>query len=61
MGMSSVAAPIVIDRGDRRVAVAAISVVGGTSQVLGARKIAVVQNVRRAAAQVSAMLERSLA
>ncbi len=61
MGMSSVAAPIVLNRGDRRVAVAAISVVGGTSQVLGPRKIAIVQNVRRAATRVSAMLERSLA
>ncbi|MDT7708867.1 MAG: hypothetical protein QOG20_4474 [Pseudonocardiales bacterium] len=59
MGMSSVAAPIVVKRGDRTVAVAAISVVGGTSHVLGARKIAVVQSVRRAAASVSAALERS--
>ncbi|MCW2717137.1 IclR family transcriptional regulator [Pseudonocardia sp.] len=59
MGMSSVAAPIVVKRGDRTVAVAAISVVGGTSRVLGARKIAVVQSVRRAAASVSAALERS--
>ncbi len=59
MGMSSVAAPVVLHRGDRRVAVAAISVVGGTSSVLGARKVAVVQSVRRAAATVSAALERS--
>jgi DNA-binding IclR family transcriptional regulator len=55
-GMSSVAAPVVVTRGDRRVAVAAISVVGSTSRVLGARKVAVVQSVRRAAATVSAML-----
>jgi DNA-binding IclR family transcriptional regulator len=54
--MSSVAAPVVVTRGDRRVAVAAISVVGSTSRVLGARKVAVVQSVRRAAATVSAML-----
>jgi DNA-binding IclR family transcriptional regulator len=59
MGMSSIAAPIVLRRGDRTVAVAAISVVGSTSRVLGARKIAVVQSVRRAAATVSAALERS--
>ncbi len=56
MGMSSIAAPIVLDRGDRKVAVAAISVVGSTSRVLGARKVAVVQSVRRAAAKVSAAL-----
>jgi IclR family KDG regulon transcriptional repressor len=56
IGMSSVAAPVVVTRGDRRVAVAAISVVGSTSRVLGARKVAVVQSVRRAAATVSAML-----
>jgi DNA-binding IclR family transcriptional regulator len=63
LGMSSVAAPIVLRRrslgGERTVAVAAISVVGSTSRVLGARKIAVVQSVRRAAATVSAALERS--
>lgn len=59
LGMSSVAAPIVLTRGDRRVAVAAISVVGRTSSVLGTRKMAVVQNVRRAAATVSATLDRS--
>jgi IclR family KDG regulon transcriptional repressor len=58
MGMSSIAAPIVLDRGDRKVAVAAISVVGGTSRVLGARKVAVVQSVRRAAATVTAALAR---
>jgi DNA-binding IclR family transcriptional regulator len=56
IGMSSVAAPVVVTRGDRRMAVAAISVVGSTSRVLGARKVAVVQSVRRAAATVSAML-----
>lgn len=59
MGMSSVAAPILVRRGERTVAVAAISVVGGTSRVLGARKVAVVQSVRRAAKSVSAALERS--
>jgi DNA-binding IclR family transcriptional regulator len=59
MGMSSIAAPVVLRRGDRTVAVAAISVVGSTSRVLGTRKIAVVQSVRRAAATVSAALERS--
>lgn len=59
LGMSSVAAPVVVTRGDRRVAVAAISVVGTTSRVLGTRKVAVVQSVRRAAATVSALLARS--
>ncbi len=59
MGMSSVAAPILLDRGERRVAVAAISVVGRTSRILGPRKIAVVQSVRRAAATVSAALRRT--
>lgn len=59
MGMSSVAAPVLIRRGERQVAVAAISIVGGTSRVLGPRKVAVVQSVRRAAAAVSANLERS--
>lgn len=59
LGMSSVAAPVVVTRGERRVAVAAISVVGTTPRVLGARKVAVVQSVRRAAATVSALLARS--
>ena len=59
MGISSVASPIVVRRGERTVAVGAISVVGGTSRVLGARKVAVVQSVRRAAATVSAALARS--
>jgi IclR family KDG regulon transcriptional repressor len=59
VGMSSVAAPVLLDRGGRHVAVAAISVVGATSRVLGARKVAVVQSVRRAAASVSAALERA--
>ncbi|MGE3255588.1 IclR family transcriptional regulator [Pseudonocardia sp.] len=60
MGMSSIAAPVLARRGERQVAVAAISVVGGTSRVLGPRKVAVVQTVRRAAATVSAALERTL-
>jgi IclR family KDG regulon transcriptional repressor len=59
IGMSSIAAPVLLRRGERRVAVAAISIVGGTSRVLGPRKVAVVQSVRRAAATVSAALERS--
>jgi len=57
LGISSIAAPVVLRRGERTVAVAAISVVGTTSRVLGARKVAVVQSVRRAAATVSAALE----
>jgi IclR family KDG regulon transcriptional repressor len=40
-------------------AAAATSVVVTTSRVLGARKVAVVQSVRRAAATVSALLARS--
>lgn len=60
MGMSSVAAPVLVHRADRRVAVAAISVVGNTARMLGPRKIAVVQTVRRAAAAVSAAVERTL-
>jgi IclR family transcriptional regulator, KDG regulon repressor len=59
LGMSSIAAPVLARRGDRQVAVAAISVVGGTSRVLGARKVAVVQSVRRAAATVSKALTHS--
>ena len=59
MGMSSIAAPVLLTRGDRQVSVAAISVVGPTPRVLGPRKVAVVQAVRRAAATVSATLERS--
>jgi IclR family transcriptional regulator, KDG regulon repressor len=59
MGLSSVAAPVLLSRGERKVAVAAISVVGGTARVLGARKIAVVQSVRRAAARVSEALSHS--
>ncbi|MBN9107512.1 MAG: IclR family transcriptional regulator [Pseudonocardia sp.] len=60
IGMSSIAAPVVVTRGERRVAVAAISVVGRTASILGTRKMAVVQNVRRAAAAVSAELDRSM-
>jgi IclR family transcriptional regulator, KDG regulon repressor len=58
MGLSSVAAPITVARADRTVAVAAISLVGSTSRVLGPRKIAVVQSVRRAAARVTETLSR---
>jgi DNA-binding IclR family transcriptional regulator len=59
MGLSSVAAPIMVQRGEERVAVAAISVVGATSRLLGPRKIAVAQTVRRAASRVSLALARS--
>ncbi|MGQ0575463.1 MAG: IclR family transcriptional regulator [Pseudonocardia sp.] len=59
MGMSSIAAPVLVRRGDRQLAVAAISVVGSTSRVLGPRKVAVVQTVRRAAATVSTALNRA--
>ena len=46
-------------RGGRPHPVAALSVVGPTSRVLGPRKPAVVQGIRRAAARVSADLERA--
>jgi IclR family transcriptional regulator, KDG regulon repressor len=59
MGLSSVAAPITVQRGEERLAVAAISVVGATSRLLGPRKIAVAQTVRRAASRVSLALARS--
>jgi DNA-binding IclR family transcriptional regulator len=59
MGLSSVAAPIMVQRGEERLAVAAISVVGVTSRLLGPRKIAVAQTVRRAASRVSLALARS--
>jgi IclR family transcriptional regulator, KDG regulon repressor len=57
-GWSSLAAPITLTRGGRPHPVAALSVVGVTSRVLGPRKPAVVQGLRRAAARVSADLER---
>ena len=59
LGLSSVAAPILMPCAGRSTAVAAISVVGATPRVLGPRKIAVVQSVRRAAARVSVALARS--
>ena len=59
MGLSSVAAPIMVQRGEERLAVAAISVVGATSRLLGPRKIAVAQTVRRAASRVTEALSRS--
>lgn len=58
-GWSSIAAPITLTRGGRPHPVAALSVVGPTSRVLGPRKPAVVQGVRRAAARISADLERA--
>jgi IclR family transcriptional regulator, KDG regulon repressor len=58
MGLSSVAAPIMVQRGDEQLAVAAISMVGATSRLLGPRKIAVAQTVRRAAARVTEALSR---
>ena len=57
-GWSSVAAPV-LSAGRGRPPVGAISVVGPTGRVLGPRKPAVVQGVRRAAAQVAAALERA--
>jgi IclR family transcriptional regulator, KDG regulon repressor len=59
MGLSSVAAPILVSGSDRQLAVAAVSVVGATSRILGPRKIAVAQSVRRAASRVSLALARS--
>lgn len=59
MAQAVLADGLVLRRGTRRHAVAAVSIVGPTSHVLGARTVALVQSVRRAAAQVSAALERS--
>lgn len=59
VGWSSVAAPVLLGAGDRRHPVGAISVVGPTSRILGPRKPAVVQGVRRAAAVVATALDRA--
>lgn len=58
-GWSSVAAPVLLSDGDARQAVGAVSVVGPTSRLLGPRKPAVVQGVRRAAAATAAALRRA--
>src|SRR4051794_5455202 len=58
-GWSPTAAPITLPRGGRPPPVAALSVVAPPSRILGHRKPAVVQGVRRAAARVSADLERA--
>lgn len=60
LGWSSIAAPILSgsERSGRR-AVAAVSIVGSTSRVLGPRKPAVVQGVRRAAERITAALDRA--
>jgi IclR family transcriptional regulator, KDG regulon repressor len=59
MGWSSIAAPILTGGAGRRRAVAAVSIVGSTSRVLGPRKPAVVQGVRRAAERITAALDRA--
>ena len=58
-GWSSIAAPITVTREGCPHPVAALSVVGTTARVLGPRKPAVVQGVRRAAARISADLARA--
>ncbi|GLZ53791.1 IclR family transcriptional regulator [Actinomycetospora sp. NBRC 106378] len=58
-GWSSIAAPILTGASGRRRAVAAVSVVGSTSRVLGPRKPALVQGVRRAAERITVALERA--
>jgi IclR family transcriptional regulator, KDG regulon repressor len=64
LGWSSIAAPILggsragSGTGRRR-AVAAVSIVGSTARVLGPRKPAVVQGVRRAAERITAALDRA--
>lgn len=58
VGLSSVAAPILVVRGDSSYAVAAISVAGPTQRVLGARCDSVVSAVLRASGTLSAALSR---
>ncbi|HEY2194575.1 MAG TPA: IclR family transcriptional regulator [Actinomycetospora sp.] len=62
LGWSSIAAPILGGSGrSGRRAVAAVSIVGSTSRVLGPRKPAVVQGVRRAAERITVALDRASA
>lgn len=60
LGISSLAAPVLLPRGERTVAVAAISVAGPSTRVLGPRKDLMVQTVRRTARQLSAMLAATI-
>ena len=59
LGWSSIAAPILSGATGGRRAVAAVSIVGSTARVLGPRKPAVVQGVRRAAERITAALDRA--
>ncbi|MGH3436178.1 MAG: IclR family transcriptional regulator [Sciscionella sp.] len=61
LGMSSVAAPVVVLGDDVRYAVAAISLAGPTSRVLGPRKPAMIRAVVRGAQQLSAVVARTRA
>ncbi len=56
LGISSVAAPVIVERGGQRQAVAAISVAGPTRRVAGDRTARTAQDVHAAARQVSAAL-----
>ncbi|PXY23852.1 IclR family transcriptional regulator [Prauserella coralliicola] len=58
VGLSSVAAPILVTRNETTRAVGAISIAGPTSRVLGARKDTVVSSVLRAARKLSSTLSR---
>ncbi|TNC25170.1 IclR family transcriptional regulator [Amycolatopsis alkalitolerans] len=58
VGLSSVAAPILVTRNGITRAVGAISVAGPTSRVLGARKDTVVTSVLRVTRKLSATLSR---
>jgi DNA-binding IclR family transcriptional regulator len=58
VGLSSVAAPVLVARGERTYAVAAISVAGPTQRVLGSRCDAVINAVQRASQALSTAISR---
>lgn len=60
LGISSVAAPVLLQRGPHPIAVAAISVAGPSIRVLGSRKALMVQAVRRSARRLSATLAATI-
>ncbi|MQA14040.1 MAG: helix-turn-helix domain-containing protein [Pseudonocardiaceae bacterium] len=59
-GFSSLAAPVLVERGGSRMAIAAVSVVGPTHRVLGPRKEMVLASVRRGAAKISKALVHAI-
>ena len=56
-GMSSVAAPILVERGGRRLAIAGVSVVGPSRRFSDARARSIATHVRAAAAEIAAVVE----